>query len=230
MPRQPLLTVNENPGHILIGQATRGERPELEAIIAQCIMVWPEVEAQIAVLLGFLLKSDNKAALVVFYSLRRSSAQYSAVSKAASVSLNERDQELLAATISTTKSIEKERNALVHGHFGTASNIPDGITWMHTDDYVQLGIQAQLHRQLLDDKIRQQIYSALYVYKAQDLQSILNAIKELAVFWYNLLQYLRMPTTIPNSALVEERYQRLCSQPRIAQALDNLRRKDNPGD
>jgi hypothetical protein len=225
MPRQPLLSLTDNPGHILIGQVTRGERPELEAITAQCITVWPEVEAQIAVLLGFLLKSDNQAALVVFHSLRRSSAQYSTVSKAASVSLNARDQELLAATISATKSLEKERNALVHGHFGTASNIPDGITWMHTDDYVQLGIQGQVHHQLIDDGVRQQVYSALYVYRAQDLQSILNGIKELAVFWYNLLQYLRMYTAIQNAALIDERYQQICAAPLIAQALENLRRR-----
>jgi hypothetical protein len=52
-------------------------------------MSWAPVEAEMALLLGHLLKADNAAALAVFQSLRRSSAQREAISEAARFALNE---------------------------------------------------------------------------------------------------------------------------------------------
>jgi hypothetical protein len=100
-------------------------------------MAWPHVEAEMAVLFAQLLGADNAAALAVFQALRRSSAQRDAISEAAKVSLNDTDQELLSAVLNAHASVETERNALCHGHFGTSTKMPDGLIWMTTNDYPQ---------------------------------------------------------------------------------------------
>src|ERR1700686_5445893 len=91
MSRQPLAPfVERNPsGHYNVGTHALGLRPELELIIAECLMAWPPAEAEMALILAQLLgASESEAALVVFQSLRRSSAQREAISEAARVTLD----------------------------------------------------------------------------------------------------------------------------------------------
>jgi hypothetical protein len=130
MPRQPLLPIiQQNPGgRFEIGTHSLGQRPELEELIAKCLMAWPPTEAEMALLLAHLLGAgQSEAVLAVFHSLRRSSAQREAISEAARVSIGETERELLSAIMNVHKSIEGERNALTHGHFGIYTNLADGI-------------------------------------------------------------------------------------------------------
>jgi hypothetical protein len=226
MSRQPLLSLASIPGDISIGPDSIGRRPILEAAIAKCVMAWPYVENGIAVLLGFLLKAENDAALAVFHSLRRSSAQYSAVSEAAAATLNDPDQKLLSAVIRITQSTESLRNDLVHGHFGDVTNIPDGILWIKTNDYVRFVIKAHLHHVPMSGDVLQQFYSKVSVYKLPALVKIHSEINELIQIWFNLLEYLRLRTMSADVELVDAVYQRLCGQPRIAQALEIQRQRD----
>jgi hypothetical protein len=141
MPRQPLAPfIERNPGgRFDVGTHAIRQRPDLELLVANCLMAWPPTEAEMALLLAHLLGVDQSvAALAVFHSLRRSSAQRDAISEAARVTLNGADQELLSAIFNAHKSVEGERNALTHGHFGIYSNLQDGIIWMDTKTYVAL--------------------------------------------------------------------------------------------
>ena len=47
--------------------------------------------------------------------------------EAARAALSETDNELIVAILDVHKSIEKERNALTHGHLGVYSELEDGI-------------------------------------------------------------------------------------------------------
>jgi hypothetical protein len=128
MPRQKLSSVPPAPRtDLVIGNAAIGKRPRVEAAIMQCIMAWQHLEAQVSTCLAFLLKTDNDAALAVFHSVRRASAQYNALTEAASVTLDSLNKTLLEAFIDVTRSTEKHRNALVHGHYGHTDDIRDGI-------------------------------------------------------------------------------------------------------
>src|ERR1700724_3338471 len=138
MSRQPYLNLIPRPSGAKydIGTRSIGTRPDLEKIIGHCLMAWPHIEAEMALVLGQLLGAQRDAALAVFQSLRRSSAQRDAISEASKASLSEADQELLSAVLSVHKSIEAERNALAHGHFGTSTALPDALIWMNTNDFV----------------------------------------------------------------------------------------------
>src|SRR5262249_32223623 len=108
MPRQPYLSVTPRQKGVTYDLGTHciGARPELERLICACIMMWPFVEAEMAVALGLLLEAKTDTALAVFESLRRSSAQRDAIATAAEVALNARDRELLSAVLNIHKAIE----------------------------------------------------------------------------------------------------------------------------
>jgi hypothetical protein len=91
-------------------------------------MAWPIVEIEMAVILGHLLGTKNAATIAVFEQLRRSSAQRDAIMAATNVVLEERDREIISASLNAHKAIESERNAFAHGHFGLSSILPDAFT------------------------------------------------------------------------------------------------------
>lgn len=140
MTRQPFVQVTRKnrAGTLDIGARSLGQHPELENIVAHCVMAWPHVEIEMAMILGHLIGAKDDATLAVFHNLRRSMSQREAIMEAAKIVLNDRDLELLSAILNVHKSVESERNALCHGHFGTSSEVPDGLIWTSTSDYVSV--------------------------------------------------------------------------------------------
>jgi hypothetical protein len=228
MPRQPFLKVVPRPrgGKYDLGTNCIGQRPELEKLYSACVMLWPFIEAEMAVLLGQLLGADNPPALAVFQSLRRSSSQREAIGEAAKVSLNEADRELVGAVLNIHKSTEAERNALVHGHFGTTTHLPDALIWQNTSDYVTFRASFVIPTEPTWSAAKHlEMLSTIWVYRKNDLEMIYADIKELSHIWHELTQYLRLAKDQQERA---EAYRRLCDQSRVAQELENIRRKNNP--
>ncbi len=228
MPRQPYLKVVPNPKGAVIEVSTKaiGERPELETLVGNCLMAWPHVEAEMALLLGQLLGTENAAAIAVFQALRQSRSQRDLISEAAKVSLSDPDQELLAAILNLHKSVEAERNSLTHGHFGTSTKIADGIIWMNSADYVAIRSNITLApTPTWNDAKHMKLLSTISVYKAADLTTIFEDMIEVANSWFNLVIYLRSPI---HDRIRADRYRQLCDRPHIARELKILRQKNNP--
>ena len=226
MPRRPLLPfVTRNPGgRFEVGTHAFGQRPELETVIAACLMSWPPAEAEMALVLAQLLgASESEAVLAVFHSLRRSSAQRDAISEAARVTLGDDDQKLLTAIMAVHKATETHRNDLTHGHFGIYTNLIDGIVWMGTKAYVDFKARMELANQTMTSEIRDALYSGMSFYKKPDLDRILKDIKDIADIWHAFTRYLR--SRPPQRA---ELYRQLCARPRIRQELDRLGRETDP--
>ena len=230
MPRQPYLQVVPRPSGVKynIGTQCIGQRPELEKLIWACLMSWPFIEAEMAVLLAQILGAENEATLAVFQSLRRSSAQREAISAAAAASLNEADQELVGAVLNVHKSTEAERNALVHGHFGTASNLPDALIWQNTADYIAFRAEMKVSANWSWDNAKfQKLVSSIWVYRKDDLERTLTDIAELSQIWNDLTEYVKLARLMSEPARGQA-YSRLCGQSRVARELENIRRKNNP--
>lgn len=228
MPRQPYLRIVPNPrgARLDVGIQSIGQRPKLESIISNCLLSWPFVEAQMALVLGQLLGAENAAALAVFNALRRSSSQREAISEAAKASLSEIDQELLGALLNVHKATEIERNALAHGHFGISTKLPDDILWMTTNDYVAFKADQELtQRPSWDDDKHAKLLATFWVYRLTDVSKILLEIGELAQTWYDFLKLLQ---TRQGSDKRAESHRQLCDQPRIVQELVKLRREKTP--
>jgi hypothetical protein len=227
MPRQPFAPiVQRNPGgQVDVGTNALEKRPELEILIAHCLMAWPPAEAEMALLLAQLLGvSESEAALAVFQSLRRSSAQRDAIAEAARVTLGADSRELLDAILSAHKIVETDRNDLTHGHFGIYSNLPDGIIWMGTKDYIDFKARMELAQAVFTNETKLALYSNTYVYKKPDLERIFSAIKEIASIWHDFILYLRAQSPLQRAGL----YRQLCDRKPIARELDLIRRKRTP--
>lgn len=223
MPRQPYLTVVGNPSGSFIAVGTRAirQRPELESLVANCLMAWPNVEAEMAVTLGQLLGAENASALALFNSIRRSSSQRDALTEAAKVSLSDRDLELLSAILEVTKSIESERNALAHGHFGISDRLPDALIWMTTNSYVSIRTEQTLNGPTWDDRKHQNLLQSLFVYRKPDIEKIFTEISELSSLWHRFTSLLREKDETRGGRL----YRELCDQPRVAGELVKFRQK-----
>jgi hypothetical protein len=214
MPRQPFAPLwKKHPGgNFSIGISPIGERPELETIIGKCLMAWPIAESELGLTLGQLLGIGNEAALAVFSTLRRSTAQREAISAAAEVTLVEqpKDLKLLTAMLDVHKSTEAERSALAHGHFGTFDLVPDIILWTTAADYVQLKAKLHLANMVDSEKVRDDLISRIFFYRKADLTKIYEDILFCAHMWPDAINWLRS-----RSPLREELYLRLCGQIRL---------------
>jgi hypothetical protein len=224
MPRQPFLPlITRKPGgKVDVGSLCIGRRPKLESLIGNCLMAWSFVEAEMALLLAHLIGADRtEAMLAVFNSLRRSTNQRAAIAECAPFSLSETSLELLTAILSIHKSLESERTALAHGHFGTYDKLPDIILWMDTNTYSNVKTRVYLARQALTQKFIKEFYAKISVYRQDDLTSILrefNALEESVVIF---MRYL-----INATAMRAQLYVQLCNRPRIAQELETIRQKN----
>jgi hypothetical protein len=227
MPRRPFkpFADRNRGGQIDIGTRGISQRPEHLALVGQCLAAWPNIEAEMALLLGQLIGADNIAALAVFQMLRRSSMQRDAVSEAARVTLPDADQELIAAILNVHKSTEKERNALAHGHLGFYSELKDGILWLSSTDYISFKAELiLLEDRTYDDAKRNKLNSALWYYTKADLERILTDIHELGWMWSDAIRYLR-----EHPATRDSIYRELSGKPRIAQELEKLCTKASQG-
>jgi hypothetical protein len=226
MPRQPFKPYADRHrgGRIDIGTRAISQRPELFALVGKCLIAWPHIEAEMALLLGQLLGADNAAALAVFQTLRRSTAQRDAISEAGKASLDKTDFELLTAILSVHKAIESERNALAHGHMGIYSDMDDAVLWLSTADYIAFkSLLVLVGDRNYDETKREKLNSCLYYYKAPDLEAILNDIDLMGWIWSEMRDYLQ--ATRPQQRA--ELYHRLCDRPRVAQELGRLRGEKN---
>jgi hypothetical protein len=224
MPRQPFKPfADRNPnGLIDIGTQAMALRPEHFAVVGQCLTAWPHVEAEMALMLGQLLGANNAATMAVFQNLRRSSLQRDALLGAARVILSETDKELITAILDVHQSIEKERNALTHGHLGVYSELEDGILSLSNTVYVAFKAEHVLKGDRTHDQAKSnKLNSALSYYRKNDLERILADIDNLGWIWSDAIRYLQEKAPATRDAM----YRKLCNRPRIAQELEKLRRE-----
>jgi hypothetical protein len=224
MARQPLTRIYPKYHHFILrfGVSALSREPEL-AIISQIITKWSYIETEMAVVLGLLMNTDSAAMLSVFQILRRSSAQRDAVSQAASTSLEPYQQELLSALLNVHRTIEADRNDLVHGLLGQCNEIEDGVLWLQATD--QMIIRLRFHLEpgfALAPEFQDELAQKTVLYRRSDLERIRDNVTELWNLWFKFMRMAQYPT-----ASAEE-FRQLCDQPRIAQELARMRQKSTP--
>jgi hypothetical protein len=203
----------------------RSDLAHLAAIVSQCLIMWPYVESEMAIVLGILLKANTAGILAVFQILRRSSNQRDALSEAARFTLDHKGQELLAAILIAHKSVEAERNAFAHGHLGACNHLKDGLVWMDVPNFIIFRVELHLKMPYAENfELNSKLASMAFVYRKDDLDPIYADIVDLWHIWLEFGEYLQLKH-IKGRAEV---YDRLCNRPRIAQALAEIRRKNNP--
>lgn len=108
------------------------KRPELAAIVAQCIGISSETEMWIGVTLAGFLKADYAAAVAMLNSVQSRSAQMAMFRAAAAHSISEQDdRDLLEAILTGAISPAfTERDRMAHWLWGVSDVLPDDLLLM----------------------------------------------------------------------------------------------------
>jgi hypothetical protein len=227
MPRQPLKYVARHAKFRIPANAL-SERPELAALIGECIAFCSQVEAYLAIMLGAIMKTETGISAAVFLSIRNSKAQREALTAAAQVGLQGRELEMFSAIAIISQSIDNQRADLAHGIFALSEDLPDDLLWMDSKDYTRLHIEnwneisknatlvSLLSNSRSNDDAMRESFS---VYRRADLESLRDEIKDLwrAVFLFTL------SLRLPGNAIGEQEFQKLYTIPPIQRALSRIR-------
>jgi hypothetical protein len=173
-----------------MGSAYRMKRPEHIAKIGECITLWPEVETQLALLLAALTKADTTATLAVYSILRRSTGKSEAVKAAASVALDKSGQELVAAVLTFSQSVEGQRNDLAHGHWGISELIPDAILWLDGSYTTQFHVNHRQKVLIKNEQLDSDIESNLFYYKVRDFDELIKSTLSLCEAIFTVRAYV----------------------------------------
>lgn len=160
--------------------------------------MWSDVELQVALSLGAMLKTNCDAAVALFLAIKSSRTQREALTTIAKILLARDALEAFEALMTAYSSLEKQRNSLAHGVFGASSAFPDALLWSSLQDHANFLINvyaaeykgtplADPHKKLRED---------MYIYKSQDLKDLLQDLTELqkAASLFHLSQQPREPS------------------------------------
>ena len=224
MARQPFLPTYTGKGWA-IGMGMAAQKPELLNLIGECATIWPFVEHQMAMCLGLIMGSNTGPSLAVFSTLRTGRNQRDAVTAAASVVLNEQDQDLVAACWSVFGTAEKMRNDIVHGQWGISEEIPDGLLW----------VEAKYHSQWNTSMIaapgtplalaHADLARYFFVYTKRDFEEAINFIKGAWQIAMDLTVYLGRSANAKETRDVL--YFQLSKKPLVRTALVRLSERKN---
>ncbi len=228
MPRQPLPRNLRKEGYA-IASLGMDKRPEVASLIGQCLMHWPNIELQMALLLGVLLNATNEAAVAVYLSLRAGRVRQDAINAAANITLNGEVLELYRAIIAFQRSIEAQRNDLAHGCFGVMDAVPDGVLWMepqHVANFM-LNFWNKIEHstptgppiptsQQEKDRIHEGNLDRLFVYRKADIEQLLGDITALWRTLGSFIYFLR-------NSRPQNIYDQLCNEPHVKTELLKIR-------
>jgi hypothetical protein len=181
MPRQPFLNICNLDTPYTVGPGVINNRPEQASLIGQCIAMWSDIELQMALSLGAILKTSSDAAVALFLSIKTSRTQREALETIARLLLVGNALDAFEALMSVYGSLEKQRNALAHGLYGVSDALPDAVLWCDIQDHANFLINVYLSEYkgtpLVDphEKLRRD----MYVYRSQDLKELLRDLTEL---------------------------------------------------
>lgn len=224
MPRQPLLE-RYHQGPWSMGASAREERPELVLIIGQCLTYWPDIELFMALLLGVMLKANTDAAVAVYLAITAGPARRAALKAAADSVLSEAERELFAAIQIVHKGIETQRNDLAHGCYGSIRAIPDALLWVETKHMTNWTISVW-NKDANNTRTgfeHDELARHMFVYKKTDLEAIFEEMQAIWKIIFDFVGYLRRPLQPSIAETAGEIFLRLCSEPRICLALEQLR-------
>jgi hypothetical protein len=102
----------------------------MSGLIGQCVGLWAQIEIQMALILSALMKSHSDAAIAVFLSIRNSRQQQEALAAAAQTTLVGRASEIFSAISNVYRSLESQRNDLVHGVYALSDDLPNALLWV----------------------------------------------------------------------------------------------------
>lgn len=210
-----------------IGPSALEKMPTFAALIGVVVGAWSEVDLQMTIVLMVLMQAKTPAAIAVYLELRRSSHRTKAIETAAEACLPLPAIELLQDFLCFYRSVEAERNALVHNLTGFTTAMPDAMLWIDIKD--QADFYADIFRQhgyvhhakWTSEEQADEWSSQISYYRQKDVLSIIRDERLLAATTASLWRYFALVLEDENAKERETLFQRIREQPPIAEAARN---------
>jgi hypothetical protein len=133
MPRKPFLPQHRGKPWS-IGVYAEEAPPVLKQLIGDVAINWSHVENHLALTMGSLLGIENSASVAVFIELRNNRSRRDALEAAAKAVLPENELLIFHAIMNIHRSLDGQRNDVVHGIWGFGSNIGQSVLWKSVQD------------------------------------------------------------------------------------------------
>jgi hypothetical protein len=174
MRRQPF-NPNYSGSPLQIGASLIEQIPRLAELVGRIAINWSGVEAQLSLALGSMLGVENAAAVALFVSLRNHRAQRDALAAVADITLAAEDREIFEAVLLRFDELNRSRNNVVHGIWGTSAATPDGIIWTSQQSYADSHIRdyhTSSTGQLTHESRVENMTRGLFVVRLADLSEL----------------------------------------------------------
>lgn len=174
------------------------ERPTHAAAIGRIVTSWSLIEGTIAILLGFMMHQDHRAALALLGSFRTNKARIDAVRK---VGKEVFDASLFAEFDEVMKSAlayAEERNAIAHGVWGSDKDKPEIVYLMSMQSYAKFFIEG--YHTPADETL-----TKLDAVKAACKIFTLDELEKIELRGQSVLERVMNETTQKGYSLVEEK-------------------------
>jgi hypothetical protein len=222
MPRKPF-SKKYAKGSASIGPLALTERPEFAKRIGLISALWTDIDFHTAVLLAALLKADTPATVAVYQKLRRSTQRTEAIEAAFNATMPKDCGDLLAAFLRYYRSVESERNALIHNPFGTCDALPESLLWVDIQDHashvIDVLVRNEWSNQVTEKSPPRLISDYIFYYEIADLDDIINQERHLAQVIVTFWRFCALSLSGKNDQEREKLFRSLKNVPPIAEGL-----------
>jgi len=171
---QPLSRIKPD-ARINWGIGSRSKRPALASKIAQYIANWAEIDMNLGQMLGFILQSNERAALAIYSSLNNRSAQLRMVKAAAEAALSRHDADIILAIIRVdVNPTMKYRDKMAHWVWGYSDDLPNDLL-VSDPNSLRIDLSSALSSQTFVTKLKP---NGLFVLTEKDLDNSLQRLSE----------------------------------------------------
>jgi hypothetical protein len=216
MPPQPLSKVNPRARVLWDDDTLYKHRPEFAPLAIGVIAHWSIIEAKIAGILSFVLRSEARPIMAMIRAIRSASAQMDMIESAGEVKLKDQNElEIFLATIRLARNAAKHRHPIAHHIWAFCQEMPDAILLADPQAYVDIFVAVSA----VDGKSSEPDKSLIKVYRKSDFEQIIREMETTskcvddAMFILN--GHLRVPPQI---------YARLLAEPLFQEAVKWLRK------
>lgn len=182
----------------------------MASLVGQCISAWAHVEIQMAILLGLMLDANTEAVLAVYETFRNARARRDALNAAAKVRFRKQEEiSYFGNLLKRHKSLEDQRNDVVHGLWGVCEDLTDGLVWIESKHVAIFGVKdwnAGIKGNL--ERFKALDINAFY-YLPKDIQSLNKDVND---FYWHLVKLLSYLSGDPKFGPADAIFLELCSE------------------
>jgi hypothetical protein len=224
MKMQTLAQVNPRASYEFDPKKVALKRMRVQARIAHAISIWSTIEALTANIILHALHGDMRAAVHMYAAITSATASNAALKAAIRTGLRPEYAELFDAIWQIGGELVEDRHRLAHWIMGYSEEIPNAVLLFNPRDGLKRGAHnISVGRLGQPDQFTPRPLNKIRVASVEyldDLRARLLGQMHRIMAFMAILEMYETDDDV-DAAAIDERYRRLCTEPRIRHQLDS---------